>query len=205
MRNLFLLIFTLGITSVISAQEPTSFYFTAPQPSGVKNLEQIPQEFTGKYKDPNDPLKSVIITRDSIYTQLITPILTTRSELASIPGITLGDSLLFGIYQDRGVPYFSSNDTIIYFMDDKYVFFKPGEKQVMRMNGDDLLLSYKDPNGNWSVLMITKEEDESISISEIDHEQEMDLIIMNRKWISSGSKKESKEKRSVEWRPIFLQ
>ena len=175
MRNLFLLIFTLGYYPVFS-QEPTSFYFTAPQPAGEKSLEKIPSGFSGVYLHPTDSLKKLFVTEDSIYARIILAAYLTMEEINNDPLLHVKDTLLYGVYPDKGIPYFRTNDTIIYFMADDYIFFKPGEKQVARISGTSLLLNYKDNNNNWSALMLTRSSDGDLIVAEIDHEKEMPLI-----------------------------
>lgn len=178
MRNLFLVLFTVGCFLTGTSQENTSFYFSAAQPSGSSSLKEIPDEFHGTFVSKKDSLRSLRIVSDSIYVRIISMVVVTRDEINATPGLDLRDSLLYGIYKDRPVEVVNVNDTIIFGIESTHTIFRLGKEMQARKCGDDLLLSTKENNGYWSVVCVSKANTgkKELVFAYLDHELGWDLM-----------------------------
>ncbi|MFN3342150.1 MAG: hypothetical protein ACK40M_05605 [Flavobacteriales bacterium] len=181
MRNLFLVLFTVGCSLTALAQEDLSFYFADAQPNGSRNLTSFPEAFRGEYISKQDSLLKVTITEDSIHVRLISFVIMTLKEVKDAPGLRLKDSLLFGIYKDRPVEVIRKNDTLIFGMETKYRMFAVSDTSVIRVCGNDLLLSSKDGNGKWTVMRISLIPRDGlktpgVEFAYVDHDEQIKLI-----------------------------
>lgn len=178
MKFLFCVFFTFWSAPIILAQENVSLYFSSPQPSNEKNLENIPVSFTGIFVSEKDSLKKLIITQDSIYVELISLVYMSIDEVEMNPSLELMDSLLYGIYPNEPVQVVLRNDTVFFAIVANHLFFKPSKKSTIRICGEHLIFSDKISTGKYSIGLIKFDQEKgSISISYIDHEEHLAVIL----------------------------
>lgn len=160
---------------MVQAQEGSSMYFREAQPKGEAALEKIPESFLGHYRSTHDSLKSIIITTDSIYVELVTIGILSEKEVRDNPKLELKDTLLYGIYSDKPVEVIVKNDTLIFAVVSRHLFCKFSEQTTIKSLGDHLLISTETGEERFLVCCISLEK-EGIQVAYVDHELEMELI-----------------------------
>lgn len=195
MRNLFLVLFTVGCVLESSAQEGSSFYFSGPQPSDGQSLGWFPEQYHGDYVSKKDSLRTLHINNDSAWFKIITLVVMSKQEIQEADGLELRDSLLYGIYRDRPVEVLSLRDTVIFGIESFYTLFKMTDSTVLRRAGDDVIMNVREKNGYWT----------GIHMSKIDGKQELEIAYVDHElgWELIGKQKKLKKK-SVQNETLWL-
>ncbi|MFI5204623.1 MAG: hypothetical protein ACHQF2_09025, partial [Flavobacteriales bacterium] len=132
------------------AQEPSSFYFTGPQPKGADFLSSIPKNWQGTYRSEKDTTLRLYITRDSIYTEAPIAMLISMNE-AQGQGYAVLDSVI--VVDNDTLPCWVHEDTAYFFIYVKKNIYKQGDDKKLFAFEDYLLLSSKTEKGDWETTL----------------------------------------------------
>ncbi len=175
MNKILLLIYFFSTYSFYAQSEASSFYFKSPQPLGIDSAFEFNENYIGSFYKANDSLVRVIIDRDSIFSEFIIMLTISQKELKKNKKLKLGDSLLFGVKENKGIPYMSLDDTIYAVMLQYELFFKADKDHVLKFKDDQYFLNSKNEKGFYSTSILGLKED-TLSILEIDHYESMEKI-----------------------------
>lgn len=170
------------------AQEPSSFFFTQPQPKKGETLSKFPSKYRGLYKFQKDSTRRLVISADSLFTDF--PIVMTfpKTHLQK-KGRWLNDSMVIGSRKDT-LPCINKGDTIYFYEFVAVNVFKISETHILTQLDDYLILNTRMADDRWMVTIIYKE-NSGISLAHFDHDKKENQIDDLRKI------KKSQEEQSV--------
>ena len=157
----------LPLTSIVSQETFSSFYFKEPQPVDNKSTKKFPKKIQGAYYKHNDSIIQLVIDSDSMYTSFAIVMPISNKEIKKTSSFFKKDSLFFGIKKDLGIPYKEINDTTYAFLVQRDLFFKIDSINVLKKLGDDYFINERKANGYYSTTRIHKR-DSTLEIYEID-------------------------------------
>ncbi len=163
-------LFLLLVCYIVHAQEPTSFYFSEAQPSQLETTSTFSPSICGKYVLEDDSLTQLYITPDSIYMQQnVLFILSKKDFRKSKKKYYTKDGLLYGIVQDKGLPYVVQNDTTFAIYKQINNYFTPSITTPLKQQNKTYYLNEQTEHGHFSTSMLYHF-GKGIAIYSIDHE-----------------------------------
>ena len=143
----------LFVTCILSygQENINSIYFETPQPITKEKLDSFPDKIQGCYYKDNDSLIQLCISDDSIYTSftLVFPI--PNRDLTELKYEKI-DSLLYGLKEEKGIPYIEVNDTVYAYLKQTNIFFKMSTKNILKKETDKYYLNEKLENNYYNII-----------------------------------------------------
>ncbi|MCT4582457.1 MAG: hypothetical protein N4A35_13665 [Flavobacteriales bacterium] len=166
----FIILFLAWTSLVIYSQEPTSFYFGAPQPANIETSSAFSSSICGKYVLEDDSLTQLYITPDSIYLQQNVLFMLSKKDFRkSKKKYYTQDGLLYGIVQNEGLPYVIQNDTTFAIYKQINNYFTPAPTTPLKQQNKTYYLNEQTEHGYYTTSMLYHF-GKGIAIYSIDHE-----------------------------------
>jgi len=175
MNKILLLIYIFSTYGFYAQSEASSFYFKSPLPSGTDSTLEFNENHYGSFYKADDSLVRIIIDRDSIFSEFVIMLTISPQELKKNKKLKLSDSLLFGIKENKGIPYMMLDDTIYAVMLQYELFFKADNDHILKFKNNHYFLNTKNEKGFYSTSILDLKGD-TLSLLEIDHYKVMDKI-----------------------------
>ena len=175
MNKILLLIYLFSSYSFYAQSEASSFYFKNPLPLKSDSIKEFSEEFLGSFLKSDDSLVRLIIDKDSIITEFVIILTIGPKELKKNKSLKLSDSLLYGVKENKGIPYMMLDDTVYAVMLQYDLFFKADKEHILKYNEGKYFLNTRNENGYYSTSILDLKND-TLCLHEIDHYESMDEI-----------------------------
>jgi hypothetical protein len=206
--TVLLLVMATIIGNLARGQEPSSFYFTAPQPKGADFISSVPKAWHGVFTSEKDSTLRLYIRHDSVYTEAPVAMMASVEE-AIAQGSQVLDSVI--VVENDSLPCWVHNDTVYFFLYIKKMIFCRQSEQKLFLQDDYLLLNSKNDKGYWETSLFINQGmavelayfDHSASEEEIKKKKKIKKEIKNgvTSYYASFKEKEWKNMLGTDWFP----
>lgn len=147
--------FILCFNSVFAqkiTREVSSFYFSAPQPSSLPEVNEFDESIIGSYQLSTQKHTKLIVKKDSILANYYSVFQITQQDIDNNTQLYINNNMVFGI-APYGLPFVKSNDTLIIAMNQSEVFCTPKE-YVIKRDKNTYYINEKVSENRWKTTIL---------------------------------------------------